>query len=178
MSEILLNANQMSESIQKLADAIAKKHAKDQPLILIGIIAGGVVLAKRLGELLIKAGFKKLQIGQLDVTFYRDDLDRKGTPVSINSSEIPEVEDHAVVLCDDVLFGGRTIRAALNAIMDFGRPTKVELCVLIDRGGRELPIAANYVGMTCEIPESQRVTVRFQEIAGSEEVIKDGKKKK
>jgi pyrimidine operon attenuation protein/uracil phosphoribosyltransferase len=178
MSEVLFNAQQISDSIQKLTEAIAVKHLPDQPLVLVGVIAGGVVLAKRLGEALTQKGFKKLHIGKLDATFYRDDLDRKESPVSVSQSDLPTVEDLPVILCDDVLSGGRTIRAALNAIMDFGRPALVELCVLIDRGGRELPIAANYVGMTCEIPENQRITVRFQEIAQIDEVIKNAKTKK
>ncbi len=142
------------QAIQQLATAIARRHAGVPP-ILLGVANGGIVLARRLAALIPGA-----PSGVIDISFHRDDLGRHPIPKEFAPTQIPvDVTGAAVVLVDDVLFSGRTAKAALDELFDHGRPARVELAVLVDRGGRRLPIAADYRGLTLEPADTERVVV-------------------
>ena len=145
---------EIQAAIARLVDAIAKRHRSSTNVMLLGVANGGVVLARRLGE---KLG---LTAGTLDISFHRDDIGRHPIPKEFAPSHIPaDVHGATVILVDDVLFSGRTVKAALDELFDHGRPTKVELAVLVDRGGRRMPIAADYVGITLATREGEKVVV-------------------
>lgn len=140
-----------AEAIYRQLARRAREHYGDKPLSLVGVHTGGVWLAERLKrELNVKA-----PVGILDVSFYRDDFDQSGLKSDVRPSQIAfDVVGSHILLVDDVLNTGRTVRAAMNEIFDYGRPAKIDLAVLVDRGGRDLPIAASIVGATIELPES------------------------
>ena len=143
------------------------KGGEIHDLVLIGIRRRGNYLAARLASHLSSAYGTDVPTGSLDITLYRDDFAQIGPRPVIGVTDIPvDITGRRVVVVDDVLFTGRTIRAALNELADFGRPRRIELCVLIDRGGRELPIHADYVGATVEVEEGQRVVVHVPEEDG------------
>jgi len=145
---------EIHQAIQQLASAIARRHAGPPP-ILLGVANGGIVLAERLAALLPGA-----PCGIIDISFHRDDLGRHPIPKEFAPTQIPvDVTGAAVVLVDDVLYSGRTAKAALDELFDHGRPARVELAVLVDRGGRRLPVAADYRGLTLEPAEGERVVV-------------------
>lgn len=170
----------MAESIVATADqigsavaALAASIATDASLpALIGIHTGGVPLARRLAAAIGPLVGSAIDFGTLDITLYRDDLAGRALPV-VRGSDIPfALEGRRVVLVDDVLFTGRTVRAALNVIADYGRPSRVQLCVLVDRGNRELPIAADFCGFKLETSAQQKVRVRLVEDgAGRDEIV-------
>lgn len=164
----ILKGKQLTITIQRLCHQLMEKHGDMATTVLIGIQTGGVYLADKMVEhLTVEHSNKNIKYGKLDITFYRDDI-RKELHVA-NHTDIPfSIEDKNVILIDDVLYTGRTIRAALDALQDFGRPKKVELCVLIDRkDSRQLPIQPDYCGMTVDSEVSQRVKVAWD----NEEVI-------
>src|SRR5258705_7226572 len=166
--------------IEKLAAKIASSFSPDKPLSVVGIRTRGETLAQRLTEYLQKHGFKHLGRGVLDITLYRDDLSELGPKPMVRPTQINfDVDDKPLLLVDDVLFTGRSVRAALDALADFGRPSAIRLAVLVDRGGRELPIGADYVGLTLkDVPTDHRVNVRLTENDGQDEIVvepKDGK---
>jgi len=151
--------------LDRLAAEIAAGGSTED-LLLVGIHRRGVELAGRLARR-IPAVAEGIPTGSLDITLYRDDFDQIGPRPVIGVTEIPgDVNQLRVVVVDDVLYTGRTVRAALNELADFGRPRRVELCVLVDRGGRELPIQADYVGIGVEVAEGERVEVRVPELDG------------
>jgi pyrimidine operon attenuation protein/uracil phosphoribosyltransferase len=159
----------VAEAIQQLAARILETENRGG-LCLVGVRRGGVPLAARLGALLEKQLGTAVPRGTLDIGLYRDDVARVH-PV-VGPTEISfSVQDRPVVLVDDVLFTGRTIRAALDELMDFGRPRRVYLAVLVDRGGRELPIAPDFIGRRIDCPPSSRVEVRFSELDGQDAVM-------
>ena len=166
--QTILDKNQLHLTIQRLAHQLVENHPDIENTALIGIQTGGIYLANKIVEILkdIKKG-KTIQYGKLDITFYRDDI-RKELHVP-NQTEIPfSIENKKVVLIDDVLFTGRTIRAAMDALQDFGRPQKVELCVLIDRkSSRQLPIQPDYYGKAIDSIISETVKVKWDK----EEVV-------
>lgn len=166
----ILNHQQISLAIRRLANQVLENHVSGTDSVLIGIQPRGVYLSDRIFEALEKETATPPQYGKLDITFYRDDL-RKGILLP-NHTDIPfSIEGKKVVLIDDVLYTGRTIRAALDALMDFGRPAKVELLVLIDRRySRQLPIQPDYTGKTIDSIVSQRVKVIWNE-GGMDEVV-------
>lgn len=171
MDKIIVDEREFSLIIERLAAEIAKKHI-DSPITLIGIQRRGADLARRLGASLSAAG-KEIRIGALDINLYRDDWTalKDGAPV-IGASHIPfDLNGKYVILVDDVLFSGRTVRAALEAVLDYGRPKAIELLVLIDRGHREVPIAANYTGRRLETGLNQQVDVLLKERDGEDKVI-------
>lgn len=136
---------------QRVRDLVGKQDVR-----LVGVHTGGVWLAERLRT---ELGIAE-PVGVLDVSFYRDDFSRSGLAANVKPSKIPfEVADSRIVLVDDVLYTGRTVRAAMNEIFDYGRPTRIDLAVLIDRGGRELPVAANVIGRTIEVPPEVSVVL-------------------
>lgn len=163
---ILLDATGVEDALGRLADGILSRGSSED-LLLVGIRRRGVELADRLADLLADRTGQTIRTGSLDITLYRDDFAQIGSLPVIGTTEIPgDVTRLRVVLVDDVLYTGRTIRAALNEIADFGRPRRIELCVLIDRGGRELPIQADFVGMSYEAGEGEHVEVRVPEQDG------------
>jgi pyrimidine operon attenuation protein/uracil phosphoribosyltransferase len=162
--KILLDAAGVDEALSRLAAEILDRGKADD-LVLVGIRRRGVELAERLAGLVEERSGRRIERGSLDITLYRDDFAQIGSRPLIGTTEIPvDLTDRRVVIVDDVLYTGRTIRAALNEIADFGRPSRIELCVLIDRGGRELPIQADYVGLEHPAAVGEEVEVRVPEL--------------
>lgn len=159
--QTILDKNQLHLTIQRLAHQLVENHPDIENTALIGIQTGGIYLADKIVEVLKEIQSEKLQYGKLDITFYRDDI-RKELHVP-NQTDIPfSIDNKKVVLIDDVLFTGRTIRAAMDALQDFGRPMKVELCVLIDRkSSRQLPIQPDYFGKAIDSIISETVKVKW-----------------
>src|SRR6185503_16921703 len=158
--------------VEQLAGKIAAAFDPQQPLNIVGIRTRGETLAARLTEMLRQRGFKSIGRGVLDITLYRDDLSEIGPRPMVRPTQINiDIDGKKLLLVDDVLFTGRSVRAALDALSDFGRPSAIELAVLVDRGGRELPIQADFVGLTlADVPADHRVNVRLHEIDGVDEI--------
>jgi len=166
----VLNSNEVEAVIQRLAEEIFQKVG-DAPIALVGIQTRGVTLADRLFKILTSLG-ANVDEGTLDISLYRDDLSNLSALPHIESSEIPfEVEGARILLCDDVLYTGRTIRAAMNVLLDYGRPACIELVVLADRGRRELPIAADYTGVKVETGKKDYLRVHFHETDQEDQII-------
>jgi pyrimidine operon attenuation protein/uracil phosphoribosyltransferase len=170
--EELLNQEQVQRALDDLYQAVASHLPAKAPLAIIGIRTRGEIIAQRLGARLAERFGGQIDHGVLDITFYRDDLARrKGAPL-VRATEIDfDLDDKLVLLVDDVLHTGRSVRAAIAAIMDFGRPRAIRLAVLIDRGGRELPIAADFVGRRLDVPDALRVQVNLTEADGKDAVF-------
>jgi len=167
----ILNEQQLAITIQRLSHQVLENHLDLENTVLIGIQPRGIYFSDRIVEQLrSQVATKNIRYGKLDITFYRDDV-RQGLH-ELNQTDIPfSIEDKKVVLIDDVLYTGRTIRAALDALLDFGRPAKVELCVLIDRRfSRQLPIQADYAGKSIDSIITQKVKVFWREKDGKDEV--------
>ncbi|MFO7587401.1 MAG: bifunctional pyr operon transcriptional regulator/uracil phosphoribosyltransferase PyrR [Gemmatimonadota bacterium] len=166
----LLDAAGVEDVLRRLAAEIGP-HEGEESLLLVGIRRRGVQLAERLAAILREDTGAEVPTGSLDITLYRDDLHQIGPFPVIGMTQIPaEITGRRVVIVDDVLFTGRTVRAALNELADFGRPERIELCVLVDRGGRQLPVQADYVGLTVEAGEHDLVEVRVPELDGESSV--------
>jgi len=173
MSEVtvLLNAAAISRALTRIAHEIAERNENSGDVVLVGIQAGGVPLAERLANLLGGIWGQPVPCGQLDVSMHRDDLGQRVAP-TVHPTVIPfDVTGKTVVLVDDVLFNGRTTRAALDALNDFGRPRCVQLAVLVDRGHRELPIKADFVGKNVPTAPVEKVRVRVGEPGAADEVV-------
>lgn len=170
--KIVLNGQEMTRTIDRLAYEIMEHHGRAKDLVFIGIQRRGAELAERINKIMSSQLGKKLPLGKLDINLYRDDwTSLDGTP-QISRTDIPfDIDSKNVVLVDDVLYTGRTIRAALEAILDFGRPNRVQLMVLVDRGHRELPIHADFVGKTVSTETGERVDVLVEERDGKDEVV-------
>jgi pyrimidine operon attenuation protein/uracil phosphoribosyltransferase len=154
-----MGSAEIQTAIARLAAAISERHPAGEKLLLLGIANGGVELARRLAGALSN---RSVQTGTLDISFHRDDIGRHPIPKEFAPTQIPtDVHGASVILVDDVLFSGRTVKAALDELFDHGRPTKVELAVLVDRGGRRLPLSADYVGVTVAARESEKVVVNL-----------------
>jgi len=167
-----LSAKQVETALNRLYEAVLPALPRDARIAVVGIRTRGETLANRLAARLQEQENLQVERGVLDITFYRDDLSRRRGAPMVRATEIDfDLDDTWVLLVDDVVETGRSIRAALDALHDFGRPKVIRLAVLIDRGGRELPIAADFVGKTLDVPEGQRVQVRFQENDGDEGVF-------
>lgn len=167
----VLTEQQLAITIQRLSHQILENHLNLQNTVLIGIQPRGIYLSDRIvAQLQKEQGAEKVLYGKLDITFYRDDV-RKQLHVA-NKTDIPfSIENQQVIIIDDVLYTGRTIRAALDALLDFGRPAKVELCVLIDRRfSRQLPIQADYIGKSIDSIITQKVRVFWKEKDGEDQV--------
>jgi pyrimidine operon attenuation protein / uracil phosphoribosyltransferase len=170
-SAIVLNAPAIQRALTRIAHEIAEQNETGGEVVLIGIQRGGVPLGERLGALLASIWGHPVPTGRLDVSMHRDDLDRRAAP-NVQPTVIPfDVAGKTVVLVDDVLFSGRTIRAAMDALNDFGRPRRIQLAVLIDRGHRDLPIKADFVGKNVPTSMTERVRVRLTEMGGADEVV-------
>ena len=161
---VILDASAIQRALTRIAHEIAERNEADINIALIGIQRGGVPLAQRLAKLLAGILNHPIAVGSLDVNMHRDDLDRRAAP-QIHPTNIPfDVSGKTVVLVDDVLFSGRTIRAAMDALNDFGRPKQIQLAVLIDRGHRELPIKADFVGKNVPTAPEEKIVVREDEV--------------
>ena len=168
----LMSASEIERTLVRLAHEIVEKSNGSDNLALVGIKRRGVPLAERLGKLISGIEKRPVNSGVLDIQFYRDDLSTAGTrPVVTKGALGFDVEGRDVVLCDDVLYTGRTIRAALDALFDHGRPRRVQLAVLIDRGHRELPIEASYVGKYVPTSSREIIEVKFREVDNDEQVL-------
>ena len=169
---LVLDASGVRSAIASIAKAI-EADEKNAAIAIVGIQSRGVPLAARIAEALQKGRGKRVDVGSLDITLYRDDLSTVGTRPILKATNIPfSIDGRPVILVDDVLYTGRTIRAALDELVDFGRPSRIALAVLIDRGHRELPIQADYVGKTIKTTRSEQIDVRLVEIDGRDEVAK------
>ena len=167
-----MSASEIERTLVRLAHEIVEKHGGSTNVGLVGIKRRGVPLAQRLGVLIEKIEKHPVDVGVLDISFYRDDLSTDGARPKVTPGAIGfDVTGRDIVLMDDVLYTGRTIRAALDALFDSGRPKSVRLLVLIDRGHRELPIEATYVGRLIPTSKREIIEVKFQEIDGIEKVL-------
>lgn len=167
----VLDARDVSRALTRIAHELLERNRDVSDLVLLGLHTRGVPLARRIAERITAVEGVAVAVGELDVTMYRDDL-RKQPTRRAHRTDIPSegIDDRVVVLVDDVLFSGRTIRAALDALADLGRPAAVRLAVLVDRGHRELPIRADHVGKNLPSARSERVSVRVAEVDGVDEV--------
>jgi pyrimidine operon attenuation protein/uracil phosphoribosyltransferase len=166
-----MSAGDVSRALRRVAHEILERNKGSQDLVLLGIPTRGVALARRLAQMMAEVEDSEVPCGALDVTMHRDDL-RRNPIRPIEHTDIPSsgVDDKTVVLVDDVLFSGRTVRAAMDALSELGRPRAVRLAVLVDRGHRDLPIRADYVGKNLPTSSSERVQVRLAEHDGHDEV--------
>lgn len=165
--KVILDAKGMERALSRLTHEILEKNKGAEDLVLVGIMSGGVPLSKFIQDKIRVIEGLAVPAGYVDITLYRDDLSRAGYQPRLKRTEIPfSIDEKKVVLVDDVLFTGRTIRAAMDALIDFGRPKNIQLAVLIDRGHRELPIRADYVGRN--VPTSRNETVDVM-VKGSRE---------
>lgn len=170
-STLILNGAAMRRALTRIAHEIAERNETAGDVVLVGIQRGGVTLAQRLGLLLGGIWGQPVPAGSLDISMHRDDLDQRLVP-DVRPTVIPfDVTGKTVVLVDDVLFSGRTIRAAMDALNDFGRPSQIQLAVLVDRGHRELPIKADFVGKNVPTARAESVEVRLSELDGQDEVV-------
>jgi pyrimidine operon attenuation protein/uracil phosphoribosyltransferase len=167
--KVVLDEDDVRRTLVRIAHEIVEKNA-GRPVALVGIHRRGVHLARRLHTLVCDLVGADVPIGDLDIAFYRDDIATRESPV-VNATHLDfPLEDHTVVLVDDVLFTGRTVRAGIEALFDYGRPPRVQLAVLADRGHRELPIRPDYVGKNLPTARDERVNVRLREVDGTDEV--------
>lgn len=168
----LLDADGIRRSLMRMGHEIVEKNKGVADLILVGIRRRGVPLAERLAEIIWEIEGIRLPVGKLDITLYRDDLTVLSDQPVVRATEIPvDVTGKQIILVDDVLYTGRTVRAALDAIVDLGRPRSIQLAVLVDRGHRELPIRADYIGKNVPTSHRESVEVMLQEIDGAEQMI-------
>ena len=170
-SIVILNGLAIERALKRIAHEIAERNEAPAAVVVVGIQRGGVPLAQRLSAMLSGIWSEPVPTGRLDVSMHRDDLDRRAAP-RVEPTVIPfDVTGRTVVLVDDVLFSGRTVRAAMDALNDFGRPRQIQLAVLVDRGHRELPIKADFVGKNLPTGLDESVHVRLAEQGGVDEVV-------
>lgn len=172
MAKELFNKMDIDRALTRMAHEIIEKNKGTERLCLVGIQRGGVHLAKRLASKIREIEKKEIPVGSLDIAFYRDDLNIRKEQTVVRKTDVPfEVTDLKIILVDDVLFTGRSIRAAMDALMDLGRPAAIQLVVLIDRGHRELPIKADFVGKNIPTSLSENVEVQLEEEGLEDRVI-------
>jgi len=168
----ILDKEAIQKALQRMAHEILERNKDKKSLAVIGIKYRGAFLAERLVMAIEKIEKTKLPIGALDITLYRDDLTEVAEQPIVHATEIDfDISGKTIILADDVLYTGRTIRCALDALIDFGRPAKIQLAVLVDRGHRELPIRADYVGKNLPTAQAEVVEVRLAESDGKDEVV-------
>ena len=170
LSYQLMNADAVTATLNRLADEILEAN-NGRPVVLIGIQRRGVPMAKRMAVHMAERSQREPQIGTLDINLYRDDLTRVAFQPVVQKTEVPpDIDNRDVVLVDDVLYTGRTVRAALDALCDFGRMRSIQLAVMIDRGHRELPIEANFIGKNISTKDNEVVEVKLREIDGEDAI--------
>src|SRR2546426_6229199 len=168
----LMSAPEVDRTLQRLAHEIVEKSGGTRNLALIGIVRRGVPLAQRIAQAMRGIDGVEVPVGILDITLYRDDLSKVAPQAVLQSSDIKfGVDGMDLVLVDDVLYTGRTIRAAMNGLFDLGRPKRIRLCVLIDRGHREMPIEAQFIGRTVQTSDTEIIEVRLHEVDSEERVM-------
>ena len=171
---VVMDAERVSRALTRIAHEILERNRGISDVCLVGIRSRGVPIARRIAATLAEAAGEEQPIGSLDITLYRDDLMRNpvGPQPVVRRTDIPfSIDNRTIVLVDDVLYTGRTTRAALDALVDFGRPRAIQLVVLVDRGHRELPIKADYVGKNLPTSRGERVLVRLREQGGDDTVV-------
>ena len=168
----LLDAEGLDKALERLAHEIIERSPEGKDVALVGIRNRGAHLAVRLADKIARIAGKRPDVGLLDITLYRDDLTQASEQPIVHATEIDfDITDRRIVLVDDVLYTGRTVRCALDALIDYGRPSCIQLAVLIDRGHRELPIRADYVGKNVHTAAAEDVAVRLAECDGKDEVV-------
>ncbi|MRX73329.1 bifunctional pyr operon transcriptional regulator/uracil phosphoribosyltransferase PyrR [Bacillus lacus] len=170
---IVLDEQAIRRALTRIAHEIIERNKGVSDCLLIGIKTRGIHLAKRLAERIQAIEGKEINVGELDITLYRDDLTKKTQSQEplVKGSDIPhQITDKKVILIDDVLYTGRTVRAAMDALVDAGRPAQIQLAVLVDRGHRELPIRADYVGKNVPTSSSEKITVELEEVDQQDQV--------
>ena len=170
---IVLDDQAIRRALTRIAHEIIEKNKGIEHCILIGIRTRGIYLANRLAERIEQIEGAKIDVGELDITLYRDDLTKKteNQEPLVKGSDVPkDINDQKVILVDDVLYTGRTVRAALDALIDIGRPSQIQLAVLVDRGHRELPIRADYVGKNIPTSSSEKIVVELKEVDENDQV--------
>ena len=177
---LILDERQIGRVLARISHEISERNAGARNLVVVGIQTRGAHLARRLAKLLTELERLNVPVGEMDITFYRDDIETRPDRPIVKKTNLPfSIDDKIVILVDDVLFTGRTVRAALDELVDFGRPRAVQLAVLVDRGHRELPIRADYIGKNIPTSQSQEVVVRVKEADRQDSVsLKDKKKAK
>ncbi len=170
--KVVMDDVEMNRALRRIASQIIEANKGVSKLVLVGIRQRGMPIAKRLAEIIEQQEGKSIPVGALDVSLYRDDLTRKGEYIEVRKSDIPfAVTDKVVVLVDDVIFAGRTARAALDGLKDYGRASKVQLAALVDRGHRELPIHPDFIGKTIPTALKEDVRVEILEVDGVDRVV-------
>jgi pyrimidine operon attenuation protein/uracil phosphoribosyltransferase len=171
--QVLMDQERLGRTLARMAHEIVERHPEMDGVVLVGVRSRGFPLAQRLSQRIREASGVAPAVGALDITLYRDDLTTTvATQPILKGTDIPfSIDGRTVVLVDDVLYTGRTVRAALDELVDFGRPARIELAVLVDRGHRELPIRADYVGKTLTTSRDENVQVMLQEEDGSDRVL-------
>ena len=169
---VLMTEAEIRRALARIAHEIVERNKGIEKVVIVGLRTRGVPLARRLANKLCELEGIQPPLGVLDITFYRDDLSSRALQPVVHRSELPvDITDRPIVLVDDVLFTGRSIRAALDALMDFGRPRNIQLAILVDRGHRELPIRPDYVGKNVPTARDEEVRVRLTETDGRDEVV-------
>jgi pyrimidine operon attenuation protein/uracil phosphoribosyltransferase len=169
--KVVLDGDDMRRTLVRIAHEIVEKQIEPEELAIVGIHRRGAILARRLRALLGELLDAAVPLGDVDISFYRDDLSRRADAPVVNASHVDfDVDGRTIVIVDDVLYTGRTVRAAIEAIFDYGRPGRIQLAVLADRGHRELPIRPDYVGKNLPTSRDERVNVRVRELDGEDRV--------
>ena len=172
--KVIMSAQDIERALDRIALQILERNLRVEDMVIVGIHTGGVYLADRIHRIIEEREKRKLPTGSLDITLYRDDWSRVSQNPIVKKTDISfEVEGKTLILVDDVIYTGRTIRAALDAIMDFGRPSSIQLAVLVDRGGRELPVQPDFTGMQVKVDINQHIHVLLLEEAATDEVVLD-----
>lgn len=175
--KVILNSTGVEQTVRNMTDQLCCAVPQVKNIVLIGIQTRGVPLARRIARNIYEKTGQEVRVGVLDITLYRDDVHQIALQPHIKETDLPlDLNDRIVVLVDDVLFTGRTIRAAMDQLIDFGRPQAVRLCVLLDRGHRELPIQPDVVGKTIATSQSEVVKVLLKEVDGRDQVVVSSKK--
>jgi len=171
MEKQIFDGDDIERTLSRISDEILARNKEPSSLVIIGIKKRGDVLAKKIAQRIESADKKKIEISAIDITFYRDDVQLKAYKYVLKNDMRFDVSDKNVVLVDDVISTGRTIRAAIDVIIDSGRPRSIQLAVLIDRGGREIPIQPDYVGQKIEIESNTEISVKLKEVDGEDRII-------
>jgi len=174
IKQCVIDAEGLARTLRRLAYEVIERNRGIENLVVVGIRTRGAPLAERLAKILseIEGGSHKIPVGILDISLYRDDFRTSRKTPQVRATEIPfDIHDRNVLLVDDVLFTGRTSRAAIDAILDFGRPARIQLAILIDRGLREMPIQGDFVGKKIVTSPGEEIRVRVREVDGTDEVV-------